>query len=67
MKMLMYQNLVRGSAYSFKNAAINRRDVFIRYGAYPGIEVPSILGSDGAGIVAEIGEGVEEFPRVMKW
>ncbi len=25
-----------------KYAALNRRDVFIRYGAYPGIEVPSI-------------------------
>jgi|SRR5690625_2576978 len=42
-----------------RNAAINRRDVFVRYGAYPGIQVPSILGSDGAGTIEELGEGVE--------
>lgn len=41
-----------------KYAALNRRDVFIRYGAYPGIEVPSILGSDGSGIVEEVGANV---------
>ncbi|MDQ0184639.1 zinc-binding dehydrogenase [Cytobacillus kochii] len=39
-------------------AAVNRRDVFIRYGAYPGIAVPSVLGSDGAGVIAALGEGV---------
>ncbi|MGG0719721.1 zinc-binding dehydrogenase [Robertmurraya massiliosenegalensis] len=44
-----------------KTAALNRRDVFIRQGLYPGIRVPSIPGSDGAGIVAEIGDGVEGF------
>lgn len=42
-----------------QNAALNRRDVYIRYGLYPGIEVPSILGSDGAGKVVELGPGVE--------
>lgn len=41
-----------------RNAALNRRDVFIRYGAYPGIKVPSIPGADGSGIIEEIGEGV---------
>jgi zinc-binding alcohol dehydrogenase/oxidoreductase len=41
-----------------KYAALNRRDVFIRYGAYPGIAVPAILGSDGSGVVAEIGSNV---------
>jgi len=45
------------------NAALNRRDVFIRYGAYPGIEVPSIPGSDGAGVVEEAGEGVQGFEK----
>lgn len=44
-----------------KTAALNRRDVFIRQGLYPGIRVPSIPGSDGAGVVAEIGDGVEGF------
>jgi zinc-binding alcohol dehydrogenase/oxidoreductase len=42
-------------------AAINRRDVFIRLGLYPNIQVPSIIGSDGAGIIVEIGEEVKGF------
>lgn len=42
-----------------RHAALNRRDVFVRQGLYPGIQVPSIPGSDGAGVVAELGEGVE--------
>ena len=40
-------------------AALNHRDVFIQQGLYPGIKLPIILGSDGAGIVVEIGEGVD--------
>ncbi|MFD4818031.1 zinc-binding dehydrogenase [Peribacillus butanolivorans] len=44
-----------------RNAALNRRDVYVRYGAYPGIEVPSIPGSDGAGVIEELGEGVHGF------
>jgi zinc-binding alcohol dehydrogenase/oxidoreductase len=39
-------------------AAFNRRDVFITQGLYPGIELPKTLGSDGAGVVATLGEGV---------
>ena len=35
-------------------AALNRRDVWIRRGQYPGIELPIVLGSDGAGTVSEI-------------
>jgi NADPH:quinone reductase-like Zn-dependent oxidoreductase len=42
-----------------KAAALNHRDVWIFKGQYPGIEYPSILGSDGAGVVAAIGQGVE--------
>ena len=42
-----------------KNAALNRRDYWITQGLYPGIRTPVILGSDGAGTVAEIGEGVD--------
>lgn len=34
-----------------KAAALNRRDVFITQGLYPGIVTPIILGSDGAGVV----------------
>lgn len=40
-------------------AALNRRDLFITYGMYPGMKLPSILGADGAGEVVEIGENVE--------
>lgn len=40
-------------------AALNRRDVWITVGAYPRIELPSIGGSDGAGVVDAVGEGVD--------
>jgi zinc-binding alcohol dehydrogenase/oxidoreductase len=39
-------------------AALNRRDVWIRLGRYAGIRLPAILGSDGAGEVSALGEGV---------
>jgi zinc-binding alcohol dehydrogenase/oxidoreductase len=42
-----------------KAAALNHRDVWIRKGQYAGIKLPIILGSDGAGQVAEVGEGVD--------
>jgi NADPH:quinone reductase-like Zn-dependent oxidoreductase len=38
-----------------KAAALNRRDYWITVGKYAGIKYPTILGSDGAGIVAETG------------
>src|SRR5262245_63115498 len=41
-------------------AALNHRDVWIRRGQYAGIKLPIILGSDGAGRVLEVGEGVEQ-------
>ncbi|GGZ14803.1 alcohol dehydrogenase [Echinicola pacifica] len=43
-----------------KSAALNHRDEWCRQGKYPGIKDGIILGSDGAGIVEEIGEGVDE-------
>jgi zinc-binding alcohol dehydrogenase/oxidoreductase len=43
-----------------KAAALNRRDYWITIGKYAGIKYPSILGSDGAGIVAEIGDDVDK-------
>jgi zinc-binding alcohol dehydrogenase/oxidoreductase len=43
-----------------KAAALNRRDYWITVGQYAGIKYPSILGSDGAGIVAEIGDAVDK-------
>ncbi len=43
---------------NIKRAALNRRDVFISQGLYPGIVLPRTLGSDGCGIVAALGSGV---------
>jgi zinc-binding alcohol dehydrogenase/oxidoreductase len=38
-------------------AALNRRDLFISRGEYPRIQLPAILGSDGAGTV--LGTGID--------
>ena len=37
-------------------AALNRRDLWIQQGAYPKIEFPAVLGSDGSGVLAELNE-----------
>lgn len=39
-----------------KAAALNRRDYWITVGKYAGIKYPTILGSDGAGVVVEVGD-----------
>lgn len=41
-------------------AALNRRDYWITQGLYPGIQLPVILGSDGAGVVADVGQTADE-------
>ena len=43
-----------------KAAAFNRRDYWISQGKYAGLKFPIILGSDGAGIVAEVFDEVDE-------
>jgi len=43
-----------------KAAALNRRDWWITQGKYAGIKYPSILGSDGSGVVAEVGPDVDQ-------
>jgi len=43
-----------------KAAALNRRDYWITEGKYAGIKYPTILGSDGAGIVAEAGDDADK-------
>ena len=43
-----------------KAAALNRRDYWITIGKYAGIKYPSILGSDGAGIVTEVGDDADK-------
>lgn len=40
-------------------AALNHRDVWIKRGEYAGVKFPLIPGSDGAGIVSEVGPGVD--------
>ncbi len=44
-----------------KTAALNHRDVWIQKGRYANIATPVTLGSDGAGVVVEVGEGVSEY------
>ena len=39
-------------------AALNHRDVWITQGQYAGIKFPTILGSDGVGVVESVGDGV---------
>ncbi len=45
-----------------KAAAMNRVDIWTRVG-YPGLklDMPHILGADGAGVIAALGEGVTQF------
>ncbi|WP_169977509.1 zinc-binding dehydrogenase [Tautonia rosea] len=40
-------------------AALNHRDLWISRNMYPNVTLPAILGSDGAGQVAGLGDGVE--------
>lgn len=42
-------------------AALNHRDLFITRGLYRNVALPAVLGSDGAGEIAEIGPGVAAF------
>jgi zinc-binding alcohol dehydrogenase/oxidoreductase len=44
-----------------KAAALNRRDYWITIGKYAGIKYPIILGSDGAGIVYEVGDEKDKY------
>ena len=45
---------------NIKAAALNHRDVYITQGLYPGVITPIVLGSDGAGVVVEVGAGVDK-------
>ena len=44
---------------ALRAAALNHRDVWIKLGQYAGLKFPCIPGSDGAGIVAAVGPGVD--------
>lgn len=41
-------------------ASLNRRDLWIKEGIYQGSIFPCIVGSDGAGIIEQVGDGVED-------
>ena len=44
-----------------KATALNRRDLMIVQGRYPGMKLPSILGSDGAGEIVEVGSEIGDI------
>jgi NADPH:quinone reductase-like Zn-dependent oxidoreductase len=44
---------------ALKAAALNHRDLWIKLGRYAGLRYPCIPGSDGAGVVAAAGPGVD--------
>ena len=48
---------------NLRASALNRRDVWITLGLYPSIRLPCITGSDGAGVVDQVGTGVD--PEVL--
>jgi zinc-binding alcohol dehydrogenase/oxidoreductase len=45
---------------ALRASALNRRDVWISLGLYPRITLPCILGADGAGIIDQVGSGIDE-------
>jgi NADPH:quinone reductase-like Zn-dependent oxidoreductase len=45
---------------SLRAASLNHLDIWVRKGL-PSVPKPRILGADGAGVVAALGDGVEEF------
>ncbi|MGG7618257.1 zinc-binding dehydrogenase [Bacillus coreaensis] len=48
-----------------KASALNRRDIYVRMGQYPGIKIPAIPGADGAGVL-EVGTEVIIYPA-LNW
>lgn len=48
-----------------KASALNRRDIYVRMGQYPGIKIPAIPGADGAGVL-EDGTEVIIYPA-LNW
>lgn len=44
---------------ALKAAALNHRDLWIKLGQYAGLKWPCTPGSDGAGVVASVGENVD--------
>lgn len=48
-----------GAVVRLEAAALNHRDEYIRVGLYAKIQLPAVLGSDGAGVVESVAPGVD--------
>lgn len=48
---------------TLRAAALNHRDVWIKAGQYGGLKFPCLPGSDGAGVVTALGDGVDAVWR----
>jgi NADPH:quinone reductase-like Zn-dependent oxidoreductase len=46
-------------AVALKGASLNHRELWISRGLYPGMALPTVLGADGSGVVAEVGPDVD--------
>lgn len=44
---------------AMRAASLNHRELWISRGMYPGMQLPSILGADGAGVIDAVGAGVD--------
>jgi NADPH:quinone reductase-like Zn-dependent oxidoreductase len=44
---------------ALKAASLNHRELWIARGLYPGMQLPTTMGADGAGIVDAVGQGVD--------
>lgn len=44
---------------ALRAAALNHRELWITRGMYPGMQLPTTMGADGAGVVDAVGEGVD--------
>jgi NADPH:quinone reductase-like Zn-dependent oxidoreductase len=51
---------------ALKAAALNHRELWVSIGQYPGMQLPSTLGADGAGEVDALGEGVDQSLKGKK-
>ncbi|CAH1652863.1 MULTISPECIES: NAD(P)-dependent alcohol dehydrogenase [unclassified Chelatococcus] len=45
---------------ALKAASLNHRELWISRGLYPGMKLPCVMGADGAGVVTEVGDGVDQ-------
>ncbi|MFT6421260.1 MAG: NADPH:quinone reductase-like Zn-dependent oxidoreductase, partial [Porticoccus sp.] len=44
---------------ALRAAALNHRELWITRGLYPGMQLPTTMGADGAGVIDAVGEGID--------